>query len=337
MSKNMAQIDATSAVAALPGEEDATRVRGVDRVAAIWSVGVHLLALLVFVPWFFSWTGVVLLAAGIYLFGMIGINLAYHRLLAHRSFSCPRWLEHVLAVLGVCSAQGAPAWWVAIHRMHHHFADKEEDPHAPGRNFLWGHIAWITFQTEDMLAGHVTKRYAGDLLRDPLYVWLDKYWQGVALASWILLPAAALTGGLLAGMSAQAALQLASSVFVWGVAARTVYVWHVSAFVNSASHLWGYRSYETNDNSRNNLFVGYFAHGEGWHNNHHADPQAAMQGRRAWEFDPVFWVIRLLARLGLAWDVVTPKSPRPETGARAVGFEMRPKHLKLPRCFRAWR
>ena len=182
--------------------------------------------------------------------------------------------------------------------------------------------------------GHVTKRYAGDLLRDPLYVWLDKYWQGVALASWILLPAAALTGGLLAGMSAQAALQLAASVFVWGVAARTVYVWHVSAFVNSASHLWGYRSYETNDNSRNNLFVGYFAHGEGWHNNHHADPQAAMQGRRAWEFDPVFWVIRLLARLGLAWDVVMPKSPRPVTGARAVGVEMRPKHLKLPRCFR---
>src|SRR5262245_29322172 len=65
-----------------PGEKDAARVRGVDRVAAIWSVGVHLLALLVFVPWFFSWTGVVLLAAGIYLFGMIGINLGYHRLLA---------------------------------------------------------------------------------------------------------------------------------------------------------------------------------------------------------------------------------------------------------------
>ena len=92
-----------------PTEQDAARVRGVDWVAAIWSVGVHLLALLVFVPWFFSWTGVVLLVVGIYLFGMIGINLGYHRLLAHRSFSCPRWLEHVLAVLAVCSAQGAPA------------------------------------------------------------------------------------------------------------------------------------------------------------------------------------------------------------------------------------
>ena len=103
------------------------------------------------------------------------------------------------------------------------------------------------------------------------------------------------------------AAQLAASVLVWGLAARMVYVWHVSAFVNSVSHLWGYRAYETDDGSRNNLFVGYFAHGEGWHNNHHADPQAAMHGRRGWEFDPVFWVIRLLARLGLAKDVVAPK------------------------------
>src|SRR5919109_1377832 len=165
MSRDMVQVDATSAVPSLPSEQDAACVRGVDRVSAIWSVGVLLLALLVFVPWFFSWTGVVLLVVGIYLFGMIGINLGYHRLLAHRSFSCPPWLEHVLAVLGVCSAQGAPAWWVAIHRMHHQFADKKEDPHAPGRNFFWGHIAWITFQTEDMLAGHVTKRYACNLPR----------------------------------------------------------------------------------------------------------------------------------------------------------------------------
>jgi fatty-acid desaturase len=308
MSKNLVQIDAARDVAALPGETDGSCKRGIDRVAAIWAVGVHLLALLVFVPWFFSWIGVVLLVAGIYLFGMIGINLGFHRLLAHRSFACPRWVEHVIALLGVCSAQGAPGWWVAVHRMHHHFADNDEDPHAPGGHFFWGHLGWITYQTEDMRQGRVTKRYARDLLRDPLYAWLETHWQLVAVASWLPLPAAGLVGGLLAGMSTPGAVQLAASIFVWGVAARTVYVWHVSAFVNSASHLWGYRSYETNDNSRNNLFVGYFAHGEGWHNNHHADPQAAMQGRRAWEFDPVFWAIRLLARLGLATDIVMPKS-----------------------------
>jgi len=192
--------------------------------------------------------------------------------------------------------------------MHHQFADKDQDPHAPGGNFLWGHIGWITYQTKDMLHGHAAERYARDLLRDPFYVSLEKYWQFVAFAPWVLLPAATLTIGLLAGMNAQAALQVGLSVLVWGGAARTVYVWHVSAFVNSVSHLWGYRSYETNDGSRNNLFVGYFAHGEGWHNNHHADPQAAMHGHRAWELDPVFWIIRLLARLGLARDVVVRKS-----------------------------
>jgi stearoyl-CoA desaturase (delta-9 desaturase) len=136
MSDDIVRVDARSAVASHPGEEDETGLRGVDRVAVIWVIGVHLLALLVFLPWLFSWTGVVLLVVGIYLFGMIGINLGYHRLLAHRSFSCPRGLEHALAMLGVCCAQGGPAWWVAIHRMHHHFADKDQDPHAPGRNFL---------------------------------------------------------------------------------------------------------------------------------------------------------------------------------------------------------
>jgi fatty-acid desaturase len=291
-------------------DDDKACARELDWTAIIWLIVVHLLALLVFVPWFFSWIGVALLIAGVYLFGMIGINLGYHRLLAHRSFSCPRWLEHTLAMLGTCSAQGAPAWWVAAHRMHHQFADKDRDPHTPREKFFWGHIGWITFQTGDMLHGRVKERYARDLLRDPFYVWLEKYWQFVALISWIVLPVTTLIIALLAGMDVHAALQLALSVLVWGVVARTVYVWHVSAFVNSVSHLWGYRNFETNDDSRNNLFVGYYAHGEGWHNNHHADPQAAMHGHRPWEIDPVFWVISLMGRLGLAKDIVTRKLPR---------------------------
>jgi fatty-acid desaturase len=281
-----------------------------DWLAVLWGISLHLTALLIFVPWFFSWTGVVLLVTGIHLFGMIGINLGYHRLLAHRSLSCPQWLEYVLAILGVCSAHEAPASWVAIHRRHHQHADKDRDPHSPGRSFFWGHIGWIAFKPEDMLRVPRTQHYARDLLRDPFYVWLEKHWQGVVLLSWVVLVTVSLLSGLLAGMTMRDAVQFGLSVFVWGVAARTVYVWHVSCFVNSVSHRWGYRSYETSDCSRNNLFVGYFAHGEGWHNNHHADPVVAMHGRRAWEFDPVFWVIRLLAALGLATDVVIPKSQR---------------------------
>jgi fatty-acid desaturase len=307
MSDDIIRADVTDVVSSLP-RDAAARVRIVDWLSVVWAVGGHLLVFLVFVPWFFSWTGVVLLVIGIHVFGMIGINLGYHRLLTHRSFSCPRWLEHILAILGVCSAHMPPAHWVAVHRRHHLFADKEQDPHSPALNFFWGHIGWIALKSEDMLRGPLTQRYAQDLLREPFYSWLETYWQGVVLLSWIIFLMSGLIGGLLVGMNAQEATQFALSVFIWGVVARTVYVWHVSCFVNSVSHRWGYRSYETADDSRNNLFVGYFAHGEGWHNNHHADPRAALHGHRAWEFDPVFWIIRLLARLGLAYDIAMPRS-----------------------------
>ena len=79
----------------------------------------HALAALAFLPWFFSWTGVVLLGVGIFVFGVLGLNLGFHRLITHRSFSCPRWLERTFAVLGTCSLQFSPALWVAVHRRHH--------------------------------------------------------------------------------------------------------------------------------------------------------------------------------------------------------------------------
>jgi fatty-acid desaturase len=95
---------------------------------------------------------------------------------------------------------------------------------------------------------------------------------------------------------------------VWGVFVRTVLVWHVTWSVNSLSHIFGYRSHETDDNSRNNWLVALLAHGEGWHNNHHAQQQAAAHGHRWWEVDLTWWVVRGLERVGLVWDVVRPKA-----------------------------
>jgi fatty-acid desaturase len=106
-------------------------------------VASHLIASLAFIPWFFSWAGVVLLAAGCLVFGTLGINLGFHRLLTQRSLSCPRWLERTFTLLGVCSLQDAPAYWVAIHRRHHQFTDEERDPHSPLVNFFWAHMGWI--------------------------------------------------------------------------------------------------------------------------------------------------------------------------------------------------
>jgi len=133
----------------------------------------HLIAGLAFFPWFFSWTGVVLCVAGMYIFGVLGINLCYHRLLTHRGFSCPLWCEHTLAILGVCSAQYSPPHWVALHRRHHQFADQEKDPHSPLAGFFWAHMGWLLV-IEDMETKSLIEQYAKDIVRNPLYAWIER-------------------------------------------------------------------------------------------------------------------------------------------------------------------
>ena len=102
-------------------------------------------------------------------------------------------------------------------------------------------------------------------------------------------------------------MQFGASVWLWGVVVRTVLVWHVTWCGNSFPHLFGYRNYETNDNSRNNALVAIITSGEGWHNNHHAEPGSASNQRHWWEIDLTYLLLRLLVLLGLAWDVQLPK------------------------------
>jgi stearoyl-CoA desaturase (delta-9 desaturase) len=128
------------------------------------------------------------------------------------------------------------------------------------------------------------------------------------LTSWILFFAAGFIAELLLGGSTLEALQFGLSLLVWGVFLRTVLVWHNTWSVNSVTHMWGYRNYETDESSRNNLLVGYLSAGEGWHNNHHADPRSARHGHMWWEIDLTWLTIRLLAALGLARRVVTPSA-----------------------------
>ena len=144
---------------------------------------VHLLAALAILPWYFSWTGVVVFVVGLYLFGVLGINVGFHRLLTHRAFSCPLWLEHTLAILGTCCLQFSPAFWVAVHRRHHHYSDEEQDPHSPIKSFFWAHFGWLLVRAPDMKPGPMADRYARDLLRDPFYVMLErrKNWIKVTL------------------------------------------------------------------------------------------------------------------------------------------------------------
>jgi fatty-acid desaturase len=276
---------------------------------AIAIVTIHLLSLLIFVPWFFSWTGILLLVLGHYVFGMLGMTLCYHRLLTHRALACPKWFEHGLAILGICCLQDSPARWVAVHRKHHQHSDDEPDPHSPLVAFLWGHFGWLMIENRDLSDMRFYEHYARDILRDPFYLRFERklMWLWVYVAHAVLFFLAGLAIGWVTTGTYLGGVQFGASVLVWGVFARTVLVWHVTWSVNSLTHLWGYRNYSTDDNSRNNWLVALLAHGEGWHNNHHADQASSAHGHRWWEFDLTYLTIRFLEAIGLAKEVVRPK------------------------------
>lgn len=282
----------------------------------------HCVALLAFVPDFFSWSGLLIAVFGVYVFGGLGINVCYHRLLTHRSFRCPKRMEHGLAVLGVCCMQDAPARWVAIHRRHHHHADEHPDPHSPFVNFFWAHMGWLMYENNELDRLAAYQRYAKDILRDPFYKMLERNFVWIVLVSWLVFFAAGSLAGGLAGNSTPQSLRLGGLMLLWGVFVRTVLVWHITWSVNSLSHFWGYRNYPTNDDSRNNAFVALLTSGEGWHNNHHADPGSANYSHHRWELDGIYWVIRGFALLGLASDIVerTPKCTMLEL-ARPAGVD----------------
>lgn len=275
-------------------------------------VGFHLLALLACVPWLFSWTGVFWAVFGLYLFGTLGINIGYHRLVTHRGFACPRWLEHSLTVLGACCWQGTPMSWVAMHRMHHQHSDEPGDPHSPKTNFFWSHMGWFLIYDPAIYNLTTYDRYARDLFQDRFYKWLErpKVWQNIHRAQWAAFLVLGTLVGALTTWSVMGAVQLGLSWLVWGVFVRTVGVWHVTWSVNSVTHLWGYRNHNTNDDSRNNWLVGLVSNGEGWHNNHHEEPRCASHGQRWFELDVSYLTIRSLELVGLAWDVVKRRPPR---------------------------
>jgi stearoyl-CoA desaturase (delta-9 desaturase) len=299
-------VDSTETGLDLP---DGVRPYRIDWLNALTIGTFHALALLALMPMFFSWTAVIVAVIAARLFGLIGINIGYHRLLTHRGFKCPKWLEHAFVVVAICCAEDTPARWVAIHRRHHEKSDEQPDPHSPLAGFFWGHIGWLLVKNPDLSRLGIYDRYAKDILRDPFYVALERnFWQlKILLIQINLFFFAGFAAKLLMGGSWSDAVPFALGIVIWGVFVRTVFVWHQTWAVNSVTHIWGYRNYATDEDSRNNLFVGYLAHGEGWHNNHHADQRSARHGHRWWEFDTTYLTIRLLERLGLVSDIVQPR------------------------------
>ncbi len=272
---------------------------------------VHLLALLALIPYCFSWTGVIVMLIGVHVFGQ-GITIGYHRLLTHRSFRTPTWVEHIFAILGICCLEDTPVRWVVIHRMHHVDSDEQPDPHTPLVNFLWSHMGWLMYRNRATHSMSATEKFGKDLLRDPFYMKLEKrpilQFYIVYIQLMIYFVAGFIAGWFYGGLAS--AIQLGVSLVVWGVFVRTVAVWHITWSVNSLSHMFGYRNYHTGEESRNNWLVALLTVGEGWHNNHHQDPSAATVQHRWWEFDISYYEIKILEKLGLASDVIVPRHLR---------------------------
>lgn len=264
-------------------------------VLVIWLTVFHLGA--VAALFFFSWTALAIAVALWVAAQNVGIAMCYHRLLTHRGYATSRWVEYAMAVCGTLAMQGGPIYWVAVHRLHHQLTDREGDPHSPRDGGWWSHMGWLllgTLRNRNVLL----KRYAPDLARDRFYVWLSKY-------HWV--PAVVLGVGLyLAG---------GWSWMLWGIFLRATLGLHATWLVNSATHMWGSRRFETKDDSRNTWWVALLTGGEGWHNNHHAHPVSSSHGMAWYELDVNYWGIRMLGLMGLARRI---KVVGPEAGPARI-------------------
>ncbi|WP_287129676.1 fatty acid desaturase [Candidatus Cyanaurora vandensis] len=244
--------------------------------------GMALLAL-----WNFSWSALGVTLFLHWLIGGVGICLGYHRLLSHRSFQVPQWLAYGIAVLGALALQGGPIFWVGWHRQHHAHTETDLDPYSAQRGFWWSHILWMLYPRSGFFSAQTYAKYAPELVRDPFYRWLDRYYLTLQIP----------LGLLLFGLGGW-------SFVIYGIFLRTVLVWHSTWLVNSAAHLYGYRTIASPDNARNSWWVALLTYGEGWHNHHHAHPRAAKTGWHWWEVDTTWWVISTLQTLGLAKNVM---------------------------------
>jgi stearoyl-CoA desaturase (Delta-9 desaturase) len=247
----------------------------------------------------------------------LGVTVGFHRHLTHRAFKARRWVRGTLAILGSAAIEGPVVSWVADHRKHHAFADKHGDPHSPHvdhghgwqgalKGLLHAHVGWLFIHTHR----GAKKRYAPDLLADPLIRFIDRTFLLWAMVG-LLVPFGL---GYLIGGSVYAAL----TGLLWGGAVRMLVVHHVTYSINSLCHFFGRRSFPTDDESRNLLWLSPLTFGESWHNNHHAFPTSYAHGLRWWQLDPSAGVIWALEKLGLAWDVVRisrERQARKATGA----------------------
>jgi stearoyl-CoA desaturase (delta-9 desaturase) len=242
----------------------------------------------------FSWTALFVSLALWWISASLGVGIGFHRLLTHRGFKTPKFIEYFLTFCGTLALQGGPIYWITTHRIHHAFTDAPGDPHSPREGRWWSHMGWMVTGTAQQYDKETMRRYAPDLMNDRFHSFINKVWWIPIIISAVLLFT---FGGW--------------TFLFWCVFLRITAQFHFTWLVNSATHMWGSRRFETHDDSTNNWWVAILTFGEGWHNNHHAHPRAARHGVAWYEVDTNWWTIRTMKMLGLAKSIkLIRKSPR---------------------------
>lgn len=245
--------------------------------------GFHFGAIMAFFKYEHS---LLLLAVSMWIIGHKALAVGYHRLLTHRGFKTPRWLEYLITLCGSLTLQGSHIKWIALHRKHHQFTEQDNDPHSPRKGFFHSYMGWMLWADPEVNTEEFTQKYAKDLCNDKFHYALSKVW---------FLPSTVLGLSLFYFFGFGAML--------WGVLVPVTFGLHFTWMVNSVCHRFGSRMFETDDDSRNNWWVALLTFGEGWHNNHHDKPVRARHGLKWYQFDSSWIFIRTLAFFGLARDI----------------------------------
>ncbi|MCH7702897.1 MAG: acyl-CoA desaturase [Planctomycetes bacterium] len=273
-------------------EAETAEPYAVDWLRMIPFAGLHLMCFgVIWVGWSAVAVGV---AAGLYAVHMFAITGFYHRYFSHRTYRTSRFMQFVFAVIGSSCVQRGPIWWAARHRHHHRHSDEEVDIHSPVRHGMyWSHFGWITSKR----AYKYDAKAVPDLIKYPELRFIDRFDSLIPF-----LEAVALVG-LGVFLESRGWNTSGWQMLIWGFFISTIVCAHCTFTINSLTHLWGSKRYESTDESRNNLALALLTFGEGWHNNHHYYPGATRQGFYWWEIDMTFYGLWIMSKLGLIWEL----------------------------------
>jgi len=304
--------------AAAPVPADSPEADRIEWSRILPFIGMHIACLAVY------WVGASRIAIGtaiaLYAARMLAITGFYHRYFSHRSFKTSRAGQFIFGVIGASAVQRGPLWWAAHHRHHHAYSDRPEDLHSPRqRGFLWSHMGWFVSRRGFVPDYGRVK----DLLCYPELRLLDRYDVIVPVAFATLLYGY----GAVLGHRFPALHTSGPQMLVWAFFISTVLCYHATYTINSLSHVFGGRRYDTGDDSRNNLLLALLTFGEGWHNNHHHYPSSVRQGFYWWEVDVTYYCLRAMEALGIIWDLkqipASVRATRARRGMPRPGAEQR--------------